>query len=239
MRGDGREMAEFWNERAKENALYFIDNTLAYSDSDEATFWANGERELDVLLEAVGIELHITDRVLEIGCGVGRMTRAIAARAGSVTGLDASSEMLAGARERNGHIPNVDWRHGDGETLSAIPDASVTACLSHVVFQHIPDPQTTLGYIQEIGRVLKRGGWTAFQVSNDPHIHRWRWGPEQWRVRIASLFGRAPRKQSHRAWRGSAVALGDVRAAARDGGMDVERVSGEGTQLCYVLARKH
>jgi hypothetical protein len=96
----------------------------------------------------------------------------------------------------------------------------------------------TLGYIAEIGRVLGPVGWAAFQISDDPHIHRWRWSAEQWRVRLKSLLGRAPRKQSHPAWRGSAVPLADVRAAAADGGMEVEHVAGEGTQLCYVLTRK-
>jgi SAM-dependent methyltransferase len=234
----GSEMARFWDERARENALYFIDNTLAYGDPEEARFWANGQRELDELLGAVGIGLSPADHVLEIGCGVGRMTRTIASRVRSVVALDASAEMLEGARRRNAGLENVEWLLGDGESLTGVPDASITACVSHVVFQHIPDPAVTLGYIREIGRVLAPGGWAAFQVSNDPRIHRWRWDRMQWKVRIGSLLGRAPRRQSHPAWRGSALRLDDVRRAAADGAMQLERVAGEGTQLCYVLTRR-
>jgi SAM-dependent methyltransferase len=231
-------MGQFWDERAKENALYFIDNTLDYSASDLERFYANGKVELDVLLDSVGARIEPGDTVVEIGCGYGRMTREISARAENVVALDVSAEMLAGAQEHNGQLENVEWVHGDGESLAGVADGNADVCFSNVVFQHIPDPQVTLGYIREIGRVLRPGGWSAFQVSNDPKIHRFRMDRDQWRVRLRSLIGRAPRKQSHKAWRGSAMDLDDVRAAADDGGMDVERIHGQGTQLCFVLTRK-
>lgn len=76
--------------------------------------------------------------------------------------------MLERARALHAQLTNVKWIHGDGESLSGIADASVDAVFSHVVFQHIPDPRITLGYVREMGRVLRPGGWTAFQVSTDP-----------------------------------------------------------------------
>jgi hypothetical protein len=83
--------------------------------------------------------------------------------------------------------------------------------------------------------VLRPGGIAGFQVSNDQAVHRARTGL---RDRLRSLVGRAPRGQSHRAWLGSAVDLDDLRAAALDGGMTVERVVGEGTQYCLVRTRR-
>ena len=119
------------------------------------------------------------------------------------------------------------------------PTASVTACVSLVVFQHIPDPAITLGYIREIGRVLRPGGWAAFQVSNDPWIHRRRFDRDQWRVRIGALDrARAPPPAAPRLARQRRRSLDDVRSAAADAGMDTERVAGEGRQLCYVRTRK-
>lgn len=230
-------MARFWDARAREDALYFIDNTLAYKGADRSRFWQRGEEELNSLLGAVRATLNPDDDVLEIGCGIGRMTRAVSRRVRHVTALDVSTEMLARAKESNTELTNVAWLRGDGTSLRGVADSSVDACVSHVVFQHIPDPEITLGYIREMGRVLRPGGWSAFQISDDPAIHRWRWDSNQWKVRISSLFGRAPRQQSHPAWRGSRVELGRVRTCAREGGMDVERVAGEGTQLCFVLAR--
>ena len=105
-----------------------------------------------------------------------------------------------------------------------------TPCFSHVVFQHIPDPQVTLGYVREMGRVLRPGGWAAFQVSDDPAIHTMQ--HKQSRLKIA--LGRAPKGQDDPAWRGSAVSLAAVRAAADVGGMDVAQAVGEGTQFLLV-----
>ena len=155
--------------------------------------------------------------MLEIGCGVGRITRVLAARAAQVLALDVSDEMLARARELNPALTNVSWVLGDGLSLHGIPDASLDACVSVVVFQHIPDPEVTLGYVREVGRVLRPGGWAALQVSDDPAIHRARPGLAP---RVRALLGRAPRGQRHPAWLGSSVtptALGADRAGRRDG----------------------
>ncbi|HWH44347.1 MAG TPA: class I SAM-dependent methyltransferase [Thermoleophilaceae bacterium] len=228
-------MRRFWDERAGEDAFFFVDDRQAYRGTDEAAFWASGEEGLDALLSILGVELDPAHDVVEVGCGVGRMTRAIAARARSVRALDVSERMLALAREHNPALESVEWVHGDGRSLAGIEDASADAVVSHVVFQHIPDPQVTLGYVREIGRVLRPGGFAAFQVSNDPDVHRPRIGL---RDRLAALLGRAPRGQSRPEWLGSAVDLGELRTAAAAGGTDVERVEGEGTQFCLVLLRR-
>jgi SAM-dependent methyltransferase len=116
-----------------------------------------------------------------------------------------------------------------------LADASADACVSHVVFQHIPDAQITLGYVREMGRVLRPGGWAAFQVSTNPDVHRPRSSPGR---RLLALAGRAPRGQGDPAWLGSAVDLDDLRAAASDGGLELERVEDPGSQFCTVLARR-
>jgi SAM-dependent methyltransferase len=225
----------FWDARAREDAFYFVDNRLEYGSADEQEFWAGGERDLDTMLGALDVALEPSDEAVEIGCGVGRLTRVIAARAARVTALDVSPEMIALARRHNGHLENVTWVEGDGTSLAGIADASATACVSHVVFQHIPDPRVTYGYVREMGRVLRPGGWSAFQVSNDPAVHRQ--APPLVRS-VKALVGRSPRGTRHRNWRGSAVDLGELRSAAADGGLDLERVWGEGSQFCLVLLRR-
>jgi SAM-dependent methyltransferase len=231
-------MGSFWDERAEEDAFFFVDNRLDYGNPDLPKFWAEGRRDLDLLLDAVGERLEPTDAVLEIGCGVGRLTRGLAARAESVRAVDVSARMLELAREHNPELGNVDWILGDGATLEPIESASVDACVSHVVFQHIPDPAITLGYIVEIGRVLRPGGWAAFQISNDPDVHRRRPLRARLKLELMALAGRAPRGQEDSRWRGSMIELDDLRAAAANGSMRVERVIGEGTQLCCVLTRR-
>ena len=230
----GEEMKRFWDERARENALFFVDNELRYGDPDEELFWSRGREAVDQILELVGAQIDPADRVTEIGCGVGRLTRDLARRADHVDALDVSAQMLELARSYNAGLENVRWVQGDGETLAGIDDASADVCFSHVVFQHIPDPEITLGYVREMGRVLVDGGWAAFQISNEPQIHRRRNLGERLRTSLRSALGRAPRGQAHPAWRGSAVDLDELRATASEAGLSVERVVGEGTQFCFV-----
>jgi SAM-dependent methyltransferase len=228
-------MKDFWDARARENAEYFVDNRLDYNDGDEAFFWEQGAKDLDRMLELVDARVEPSDRVLDVGCGVGRLTRALASRAAHVTGLDISPEMVARARENLEGHDNVAFEVGDGTSLQPVPDASVDVVISIVVFQHIPDPRITLGYVEDMGRVLRPGGWAAFQVSNDPVVHS-RDYPQP--SRIKKLLGRAPRGQDDPAWRGSAVGLDDLRAAVTQGGMTVEALTGEGTQYCIVRTRR-
>jgi SAM-dependent methyltransferase len=232
------EMGNFWDERAEEDPFFFVDNRMGYRKTDLESFWADGERDLDALLAALGATIRTSDNVVEIGCGVGRLTRVISARAASVRALDVSTRMLALAKEHNPNLDNVEWLLGDGTSLAGIDSDSADACVSHVVFQHIPDPEVTLSYVREIGRVLVPGGWAAFQISNDARIHARR--PALVRARQAALavFKRGPRGQQDPRWRGSMIELDALRAAADEGSMEVERVVGEGTQFCVVLTRR-
>ena len=235
MPSDG--MKRYWDERAEENAYYYVDNRLEFGSPDAERFWADGERVLDELLDSLGAEIVADDRIVEIGCGVGRLTRVMAARGASVRALDVSERMLALAEDENPGLGNVEWILGDGSSLTPLADGSADACISFVVFQHIPDPEITLEYVREMGRVLAPGGWSAFQISNAPDVHR---RPPLHRRLAAWLRPRRgrPTAQAHPAWRGSSVELGELRRVAAEGGLEVERLRGKGTQFCLVLLRK-
>jgi SAM-dependent methyltransferase len=241
MKRDDAHMRRFWDRRAREDAFHFVDSRLPYRRPDMERFWGEGEKDLETLLEIAGVEVEPGSRVLEIGCGVGRLTRGLAARAGQVVALDVSAEMLSRAREYNAELGNVTWLHGDGETLAGVDDASVDACVSHVVFQHIPNPAVTLNYVAEMGRVLRTGGWAAFQVSNDPSVHRAAHHDStrnRLLRRVRAGARRAPRGVDDPAWLGSAVDLDELTMTADGAGMRVERVYGAGTQFCVVRARR-
>lgn len=230
-------MERFWDARAREDAYYFVDSRLEYKDPDEAAFWEGGSVATQALLAAVDARpVGPQDVVLDIGCGLGRLTRALADQAGRVIGLDVSSEMIERARRLNAHLDNVQFIHGDGESLSGIAEESIDICVSHVVFRHIPDPAIILGYVTDSARVLRPGGFAVYEFSNAgaPHVHRFsqRFG------RFAALVGRAPRGVTEPPWTGSSVPLDDLRRAATDAGLAVEAVTGEGTQFCVVRLRR-
>ena len=231
----------FWDQAAAEDAFFAVDNRLEFGNPDLERFWAGGEHDLNLMLDAVGGELRPGDDVVEIGCGVGRLTRVLAARASSVRALDVSERMLDLAREHNPELGNVTWLLGDGTSLAGIDAASADVVVSHVVFQHIPDPEVTLGYVRDIGRVLRPGGWAAFQVSNDPRVHRPP-GAAGAAGRARAAAGRLLRRRGpwyeNPHWLGSHIDIPDLRAAAADGSMDLERLAGEGTQYCIALTRR-
>jgi SAM-dependent methyltransferase len=227
-------MAAFWDERARENAAFFVDNRVDYASPDFDAFWAAGEEAIAYFEDHLKLAIAPADDVVEIGCGIGRVTRVLAARAHGVRALDVSPEMLAQAKHYNPAL-DVEWLLGDGLTITGVADASADGVFSHVVFQHLPDPAVTYGYIAEMGRVLRPGGWAAFQVSNDPAVHRKRTDVRQ---RVGAALGRAPKGSTHPAWLGSPVNLDILRSTAGQAGLTVERVTGERTQYCLVLLRR-
>ncbi|MDQ6747543.1 MAG: methyltransferase domain-containing protein [Candidatus Dormibacteraeota bacterium] len=234
-------MRAFWDARAKENAMWYIQSKLDFQNPDPQAFWASGEDALQRTLEMVDASFRRGDRVLEIGCGMGRMTRAIAARVEEVVGVDISPEMIARGQEALADINNVSLVLGNGHNLEGQPDATFDACYSFVVFQHVPSAAVVCDYIVEIGRVLKPGGWALFQVSElPPEAHRPENFPEQTKLRrrAAGRIGRQPRGCLEPQWLGSSLTRGQLLAALGRGGLALDRSVGDDTQFCMVLARK-
>lgn len=229
-------MGAFWDERAREDPFFFVDDMQAYKGADEDAFWAFGDTVLDGFSQRLPMPaLDPRAVVVDVGCGIGRMTRALAARVGHVHAIDVSAEMLERAREANPHLDNVTWHRGDGVSLRPLEDGSVDGVFSVVVFQHVPDPEITYGYVTEMGRVLRPGGWAAFHVSDDPDVHT----REVKQPLVKRLTRRAPRGQQDPRWRGSAVDLERVSAAAQAGGCTVRAVDAPGSQFCLVLLERH
>ncbi len=228
-------MRKFWDARAREDPYFFVDNRLRYGDPDLDRFWAGGPEALSIMEAALGARILPSHEIVEVGCGVGRMTRALCARGHSVRALDISPEMIERARELNSDIPNAEFILGDGGSLRPIADDSADVIHSDVVFQHIPDPAITLGYVREMGRVLRAGGFAMFQVSNSPEVHRQPRLFQRTRHRIRNLAARGPGGQTHPAWLGSSVELDALRRTANEVGLELNRSVGEGTISCQVL----
>jgi len=153
------DMARDWDERARLNAKYFI---AVGKDESEEEFWKSGEREIEAVLD--GITLPPNARVLEIGCGIGRLLRPLAPLAAEVHGVDISEEMLRQASEALRDFPNIRVHQTSGD-LRMFEDATFDFCFSVLVFQHIASADAIRLYIREAARVLRSGGVFRFQVA--------------------------------------------------------------------------
>src|SRR5262245_44573051 len=106
-----RKMQLDWDERARENARYYVNTERQeWTDSD---FFASGERTVaeEVLTDMINIcqgKDPKQMKVLEIGCGAGRVTRALAGLFGEVHAVDVSGEMVEQARAALARHPNAD-----------------------------------------------------------------------------------------------------------------------------------
>ena len=95
----------FWNRAADDNPYWYVSSYGPYdADRSPEKFWASGRAIWNDIKRVTGYAPRTGDTVVEIGCGVGRLTRAIAPEVGRVIALDISERMLAIARQAN--LPN-------------------------------------------------------------------------------------------------------------------------------------
>jgi 2-polyprenyl-3-methyl-5-hydroxy-6-metoxy-1,4-benzoquinol methylase len=103
------------------------------------------------------VSIREGDRVLEVGCGQGHLTKALAARGLDVTGIDANPQA-----EEVAESPLV--RHMRAEDLE-FDDASFDFVVSVHAIEHIPELDAALA---EISRVLRDGGKAVFIYPAEP-----------------------------------------------------------------------
>jgi SAM-dependent methyltransferase len=216
----------FWNAAARENAAWYI-ATRFTSESEE--FFASGAAEVDHFLREGGLAIRPTDRVLEIGCGAGRMTRRLAALAGSVVASDVSGEMLVRAArntEGAGHVTLLELS-GDGDL--PLPDDAVDAVFSYITMQHVPSSAAQEEYFAEAIRVTRPGGWVYMQFRRPGLVPR----VLDWTGHVAHRA--RGRRTLDRAWRGARVTRPALLAHA---GPDVTvDVRDSGRRHIWALAR--
>ena len=136
------------------------------ADRDLARVSACGEREETGVRSSVQgclrnllalAKISKADEVLEIGCGVGRVGRELAAHCKSWTGCDVSTNMLSFARERLQGISNTRLVVLGGIGLSEFKTASFDVVFATNMLGHL-DEMDRWRYVEEAFRVMRRGG---------------------------------------------------------------------------------
>lgn len=165
-----------WNDLAALDPMWTI---LSVPDKignrwDDVEFFATGEREIASViefLESSNIAVSF-DRVLDFGCGIGRLTRALAHRSSACVGFDISATMIAAAAERNRDLENCDWVVNNTDDLKPFESDSFSFIYSNITLQHLA-PSDAVRYIGELVRVLRPQGCLVFQLPDaKPHTLR-------------------------------------------------------------------
>jgi len=210
-------MKRDWDARARENAMHYVRSERDHWRLDE--FFDSGRESVEATV-APDLELICggrdpkTFRVLEIGCGIGRMTRHLASLFGEIHGVDVSGEMIARGRELLADVPNAYLYETNGEDLSVFEDAFFDFAYSFIVLQHIPWRDVVVGYLREVCRTLRPGSVTKFQVQG---------------IQIAG---------ERDTWVGVGFSQDEMSALADEIGFDVLGTEGAGTQYFWSLWRR-
>lgn len=148
---------KFWEQAASLDAI----RAIADQDTPEA-FEVSGKTDASGLWAVLPNSEAV---VLEIGCGIGRVTQHLAGLYREVHGIDISSEMVKRGERRLAHLPNVHLHRGNGYDLEPFADESFDLVFSGFTFQHMPKT-FAYNYFLETKRVLRPGGLFRFQVPN-------------------------------------------------------------------------
>ncbi len=209
-----------WDDRARENAKWYI-ATIRVDQSDDDFYRTGGPEVQKFVLSDPLLTRHRdlkTQRLLEIGCGIGRMSRHLAPHFAEVHSTDVSGEMVRQARERLADLPNVTFTETSGADLAPLPTDYFDLIFSVYVFQHVPLKEVVESNLREACRVLRPGGLFKFQVSNVAN-------PDYLRL-------------EKNTWDGVTLTEQDLRRAARNNGVRLVWLEGLGTQYCWAIFNK-
>jgi SAM-dependent methyltransferase len=156
-----------WNALSRRDPMWAVCSVPGTRGTwDRATFFSTGEAEVAGIVSGLrdnGL-LATTDRALDFGCGLGRLSRALAETFSEVIGVDISEEMVEQARALNADRPMCRFIVNPTDRLPAIEDASCDLVLSLIALQHVSQRAAIRSYIGEFVRVARPGGAIVFQL---------------------------------------------------------------------------
>lgn len=160
-------MSSYWNEIGASSKVNWH---IAHIDDDDE-FFRSGEKSLHLIFDNKLNEIVSGSMVLDVGCGRGRVARALATKRPDIRvfGVDVAPSMIKSAIDANKDVNNLSFCVCDGTSLSVFPDEVFNFIYSFIVFQHLPR-HITGQYISDAARILKPGGKFIFQVQQKSEI---------------------------------------------------------------------
>jgi ubiquinone/menaquinone biosynthesis C-methylase UbiE len=168
---DVSKLADTWNVLGEKDAMWAI-----YSDDPSKLgghwkpeeFFETGRTEIASVVAGLGAlgKRPKFRKVLDFGCGVGRLSRALSAVSENVVGVDIAPSMIARGRSMHEDFGNIEWVLNQQADLRVFPSGAFDVVYTNVVLQHMP-PAMARRYISEFFRVVEPSGWVIFQLPNN------------------------------------------------------------------------
>jgi SAM-dependent methyltransferase len=152
-----------WEDLARVDPHWAIlsDERKQFGHWDRDEFFAAGKREVDTLMASCGLSQGDNGAVLDFGCGIGRLSRALHSYFGDVYGVDISAEMIRMAKELT---PACQFLLNQSDNLEIFPNDFFDFVYSSIVLQHQAEKAVVRSYIREFVRIVKPNGTIVFQM---------------------------------------------------------------------------
>jgi SAM-dependent methyltransferase len=164
-------IAGHWRELGAEDPLWavYVAPGTQHGGWDVEKFFRTGREEVDGVLAALPQPVPPDGVALDFGCGVGRLSQALARHVGQVIAVDVSPPMIQRARELYSGDHRIDFVLNERPDLAFVADASVDLVYSSLVLQHLSRPLAA-GYLAEFVRILAPDGIAIIQVATRPTL---------------------------------------------------------------------
>jgi SAM-dependent methyltransferase len=165
-----RKLRRNWDRLGNDDPMWAIlsDPSKRGNQWERDEFFGSGVEEINAALEkATAYHWSLERRrALDFGCGVGRLTAALAAHFDEVHGVDVAPSMIAKAKQFVGS-DRCQFHANDADDLSLFADGCFDFIYSRITLQHIP-PKLAVRYVAEFGRVLAPNGLLMIQIPSTP-----------------------------------------------------------------------
>jgi len=162
-----KELQKEWNTFGKVNPQWAILNKKGKKVSLTEFFKFGQEKISKVFdyLKSKDISINKEGKTLDFGCGIGRLTQALAPHFDRTYGIDISPSMIELANKYNKYPKKVEYILNDKDNLFIFKDDTFDFIYTNIVLQHIPK-KYIFSYIKEFLRILKPNGILLFQLPS-------------------------------------------------------------------------
>lgn len=166
MNGELNEVRDTWEQLGATDPYWAVlTNNDFHAGEARARFFDSGRTEVRDMLRLLDERGHRYGHVaVDFGCGVGRLSFALAEHLKQVVGVDVARSMLREAEANNPFGERVRFVHNESSDLP-FDDDSVDLVVSSITLQHIP-PRLSIRYLLEMVRITRPGGHLLFQLPS-------------------------------------------------------------------------